>query len=73
MRAMKASTVDALIWVLVYGGLIGLGLGLSVQRTDAGLGFGLVVVGAVAAVAGVAFIYVRSRMKEIPQTKDKTP
>jgi prolipoprotein diacylglyceryltransferase len=69
---MKASKIEALIWVLVYGGLILVGLGLSVQRTDRGLGYGLAIVGGVVAVIGLALIYVRSRMKELPQTKDKT-
>jgi prolipoprotein diacylglyceryltransferase len=69
---MKASRLEALIWVLVYGGLIGVGLGLSVQRIDARLGYGLAIVGGVVAVVGLALIYVRSRMKELPQTKDKT-
>jgi len=69
---MKTSTVDTLIWVLVYGGLILLGLGLSVQRTDQVLGYGVAIVGGVVAVVGFALIYVRSRMKELPQSKDKT-
>ena len=37
---MKASTVDALIWVLVYGGLLLVGLGLSVKRSAGSLGYG---------------------------------
>ncbi len=69
---MKVSTVDTLIWVLVYGGLIFVGLGLSVQRTHNGLGYGLIAVGGLAAVAGLALLYVRSRMKELPPTKDTT-
>ncbi len=69
---MKVDTVDTLIWVLVYGGLILVGLGLSVQRTDQGLGYGVMAVGGFAAVAGFALIYVRSRMKELPPTKDTT-
>jgi hypothetical protein len=70
---MKTSTVDALIWVYVYGGLILVGLGLSVQRTDDGLGYGVIAVGGVIAVVGFALIYVRSRMKEAAQPKDKAP
>ena len=70
---MKTSTVDTLIWVLIYGGLLTVGLGVSVQRSDDALGYGLVVAGAVMAVAGFALIYVRSRMNESPQTKDKKP
>ncbi len=69
---MKTSTVDALIWVYVYGGLILVGLGLSVQRTNDGLGYGVIAVGGVLAIVGFALIYVRSRMKELPPTKDKT-
>ncbi|MBC7994387.1 MAG: hypothetical protein H7Z15_14245 [Rhizobacter sp.] len=69
---MKVSTVETLIWALVYGGLIGVALGVSVQRTDNGLGLGLVIVGGVAAVIGFALIYVRSRMNETPLNKDTT-
>ncbi len=68
---MKPSTIDALIWVLVYGGLLIVGLGLSVQRTDTGLGYSLIVVGGLAAVIGFALVYVRSRMTETIQHHDK--
>lgn len=61
---MKASTLDKLVWTLIYGGLIGVGLGLSVQRTDAAIGWGLVSVGAVLAVAGAVLVVVRARMKD---------
>ena len=60
---MKTSTVETLVWVLVYGGLLLVGLGLSVQRTNDPLGWGMVVFGGIAAAAGVVLIYVRSRMK----------
>lgn len=70
---MKVSTVDTLIWVLVYGGLILVGLGLSVQRSSVGLGYGVAILGGVVTVVGFALIYVRSRMKELPPTTDKTP
>lgn len=59
---MSASALDALIWVLVYGGLIVLGLGFAVQRSDAALGWGLVVAGAVVAAVGALLVVVRSRM-----------
>lgn len=61
---MKPSTLGKLIWILIYGGLLGVGLGLSVQRTDDALGWGIVSGGAAAALLGVALIYVRSRMKD---------
>ncbi len=69
---MKTSTVETLIWVLVYGGLLGVALGLSVQRSNGGLGTTVLVIGGVIAAVGFALIYVRSRMKDTPQTSDKT-
>jgi uncharacterized membrane protein len=63
---MKTSTIETLIWVLIYGGLLGVGLGLAVQRYVKPLGVGITVVGALVAACGVALIYVRSRMKGSP-------
>ncbi len=59
---MKPSTVEALVWVLVYGGLLLLCLGLFVQRADGPLGTALMVAGGGIAAVGVVLIYVRSRM-----------
>jgi uncharacterized membrane protein len=59
---MKTSTVEALVWVLVYGGLLLLCLGLFVARTDSTLGWVLVLAGAAIAAVGVVLIVVRSRM-----------
>lgn len=55
--------VQQLVWVLIYGGLMTLVLGLSVQRTDDTLGWSLVTGGALVALMGVVLIFVRSRMK----------
>jgi hypothetical protein len=60
---MKANTVEKLVWVLVYGGLLVLSLGVFVTRRTDVLGAVLTVLGAVAALAGVALVWVRSRMK----------
>ena len=71
---MKTTTVDKLIWVYIYGGLLAVGLGLMVRRTDETLGHTVVAVGAIVAAVGFSLIYVRSRMKEPPSTPDeKTP
>ena len=59
---MKTSTVEALVWVLVYGGLLLLCLGLFVLRADDLLGWPLVLAGGATAVAGAVLIYIRSRM-----------
>ena len=61
---MKSTTIDKLIWTLIYGGLLGIGLGLSVQRTDDMLGWSFVTVGGAVAVVGAVLVYVRSRMKD---------
>ena len=60
---MKSSTIEVLIWVFIYGGLIVVGWGLSVQRSRSGLGLVLIGGGSVVAAAGFLLIYVRSRMK----------
>lgn len=54
--------LQTLIWVLIYGGLLTLVLGLSVQRTHDPLGWSLVVGGGIVAAIGFVLIYVRSRM-----------
>ena len=62
----SVARLEALIWVLIYGGLRGLVLGLSVGRTDEAWGWSLVVGGAVVAGVGFILIYVRSRIKARP-------
>ena len=52
-----------LIWVLIYGGLLTLVLGLSVARTDGTLGWSMVIGGGCVALLGVVLIYIRSRLK----------
>lgn len=52
-----------LIWVLIYGGLLTLVLGLATERSDAALGWSLVLGGGLAAAVGVVLIAVRARLK----------
>lgn len=59
---MTTARLEALVWVLIYGGLILVGLGLAVLQRDAGLGWGLVALGAVVALAGAVLVVVRARM-----------
>ncbi|MBA3592433.1 MAG: hypothetical protein H0W47_01355 [Polaromonas sp.] len=54
--------LQKLIWVLIYGGLLTLVLGLSVQRTHEPLGWAMVVGGGIVATIGFSLIYVRSRL-----------
>jgi hypothetical protein len=59
---VKPKSVEALAWVLLYGGLLLLVLGLAVGRAQATLGWSLVAVGAVVAAVGVSLIWIRSKM-----------
>ena len=63
---MKPSTVEVLVWVLLYGGLILIALGLSIARSEAALGWVVVTAGGIAAAAGVVLIVARSRMSDKP-------
>ena len=55
--------MQQLTWVLIYGGLLTLVLGVSVRRTDDALGWTLLAVGSVVALAGFALVLMRARMK----------
>ena len=59
--------LQKLIWVLIYGGLLTLVLGIATERTDAATGWVLMVVGGVVAAVGVVLIAVRARLKADPQ------
>lgn len=54
--------LQQLIWVLIYGGLLTVVLGWSVQRSNDALGWSMVVGGGIVAAVGFALIYVRSRL-----------
>lgn len=58
----NVARLQALIWVLIYGGLLTLVLGLSVERVDDAIGWSMVVAGGVIAAVGFVLIYVRSRI-----------
>ena len=51
-------------WILIYGGLLTLVLGLAARSTNAVTGWTLIVVGGIVAAAGPVLIYVRSRMRK---------
>ena len=60
---LTSKRLHTAIWVLVYGGLLTLVLGLSVQRSDDDLGWSMVAAGMVVALLGFALVFVRARMK----------
>ncbi len=55
--------VERLVWILVYGGLLALVLGMFVQRYDRPLADILQIGGTIVACTGALLIWVRSRMK----------
>ena len=58
-----APLVEKLVWVYVYVGMVLLGLGLAVQRSDTTIGWTLVVIGSISIFIGIVLVWVRSRMK----------
>jgi len=53
-----------LVWALMYGGLLGVGLGVALLHTGEAFGWGVVVAGAVVVAIGILLLWVRSRMRE---------
>jgi hypothetical protein len=53
---------QAMIWILIYAGLLTLVLGLSAARIDHAVGWSLVLAGGIVAAVGFFLIWVRSRM-----------
>ena len=54
-------TLEKLVWLLIYGGLLLLCLAVFLRRSGAALGLALMLAGAVAVLLGVVLIWVRSR------------
>jgi hypothetical protein len=68
---MATGTLEKLVWILIYGGLLLICLGVFVQRGDSALGWALAALGVVFAVAGVVLIGVRSRMPDTPSQEQE--
>jgi hypothetical protein len=58
---MTNARLEALAWVLIYGGLLVVCLGLFMKPGDAVLGWSAIALGAASAVAGAVLIYLRSK------------
>ena len=61
---MSNATLGKLIWVLIYGGLLSVVLGLVIQKTDDSLGWPIALVGALLAVVGAGLVFVRASRKD---------
>jgi hypothetical protein len=62
--SLDAARLDAIVWTLVYGGLLVVGVGIALQRNGAGYGWGVVVAGALVVAAGVVCLWLRSRIRD---------
>lgn len=64
LSARALAWIERLVWILIYGGLLAVSLGLFLRLGGADghlLGTVLLVKGGIAAAAGVVLIWVRSR------------
>ena len=61
---MSTKRIDGWIWPLVFLGIILIGLGLSIQRSDVALGWGVAAGGITLTLTGIVLVWVRSRMKD---------
>ena len=61
---MSASTqrIGTLIWVLIFGGLFVVAVGVALERSGKSYGWGFVAAGMAAVAIGCVLIWVRSRM-----------
>ena len=59
---VRTARLEALIWVLIYGGLIGGSLGFALERSGEAYGRGVVVCGALAVAGGIVLVWIRSRL-----------
>ena len=65
-RAATLRRLEALVWVLIYGGLFALVIGLATSRRDEATGWALVLAGGLAAAVGAALIWLRARLRSDP-------
>jgi hypothetical protein len=63
---MSAKALETWAWVLIYGGLLTLCLGVFMARAGSGLGYALCALGAVLAAAGAVLIVRRARLPQAP-------
>jgi hypothetical protein len=64
MVLMTAQRVEQVIWVLIYGGLLGLSVGWFFTPQRGPWGELMMTGGVAATVAGIVLIFVRARMKD---------
>jgi hypothetical protein len=75
--ARALAWVERLAWILIYGGLSAVILGLATGGAHRMAGWSLGVPGGIAVAAGIVLIVVRARLRETPpggaQSSDNNP
>ena len=61
---LRLARLETAIWVLIYGGLLCLMVGVFMSQAEDGSGFEMMVGGVFSAVVGAGLIYLRSRLRE---------
>ncbi len=58
--------VERLVWILIYGGLLALVVGLATRAAEPVFGWSMIAAGALVAAVGVVLIWLRSRLRHGP-------
>ena len=61
--AKPHAALEKWTWILIYGGLFLLILGIATGRSNEAVGWSVAIPGAALAAVGIVLIYVRSRLK----------
>jgi len=64
--ARALAWIERLAWIYIYGGLFAIVLGIVSGGVHVIAGWSLGVIGAIATIAGIVLIIVRSRLAETP-------
>ena len=58
-----AGKLDGWVWACIYLGMLLLGLGLAVTRSDGALGWTIATIGMLLIAVGIVLVWARSRIK----------
>ena len=58
-----AGKLDGWVWACIYLGMLLLGLGLAVTRSDSALGWTIATIGMLLIALGIVLVWARSRLK----------
>ena len=58
-----AGKLDGWVWVCIYLGMLLLGVGLAVARTDSALGWSIATAATLLIALGIVLVWARSRIK----------